>query len=54
MHPVVGYRVWSAHALDIVAAGLLNIPIEVAVDFLNLLDFHVDAKSPANIDSEAA
>ena len=54
MHPIVGYRVWSAHALDIIAAGLLNILIEVAIDFLNLLDFHVNAKCPSDINSEAA
>ena len=54
MHPIVSNRVRSAHALDIIAAGLLNILTEFAIDFLNLLDFHVNAKCPSNINSEAA
>ena len=54
MHPVVGDRVWGAHAFDIVAAGLLNILTEIPIDFLDLLDFHVNAKCPSNINSEAA
>ena len=54
MQLVVCNRVRSAHTLDVFAARLLNILTKVAVHVLDLLDFHVDAKRSANIDSEAA
>ena len=54
MHLVIGDRVWSAHTLDIFAAGLLNILTEIAIHFLDLLYFHVNAKRSANIDSETS
>ena len=43
----------SAHALDVVAARLLNIFTEIAIQILNLLDFQVNAQRPANVDAEA-
>ena len=43
----------SAHALDVVAARLLNIFTEIAIQVLNLLDFQVNAQRPANVDAEA-
>ena len=44
----------STHALDVVAARLLNIFTEIAIQILNLLDFQVNAQSPANVHTEAA
>ena len=44
----------SAHALDVVAARLLNIFTEIAIQILNLLDFQVNAQRPANVDAEAS
>ena len=43
----------STHALDVVAARLLNIFTEIAIQILNLLDFLVNAQSPANVHTEA-